>query len=108
MSKKRRPHRRNAGRENVPTVPDTLFQPLVRRLDQLMEFHRRSWPDGINPEKSIHPLVKEIGPAARAYKSGVRAKSLYDKMEEIEAWLGAGVDMKTASPCPPPGEEEGS
>lgn len=87
MSKKSKKRRRNAGRDKVPPIPDQIFIPLVKRLDWLIEFHRQKWPDGINPEKSIHPLAKEIGPTARAYKAGIRAKNLYDKMKEIERFL---------------------
>jgi hypothetical protein len=87
MSKKKR--RGKPAKPTVPEIPDSLFAPLVRRLDRLITYHRTKWPDGVNPNKSIHPLAKEIGPAARAYKAGVRAKSLYDKMREIERFLNA-------------------
>lgn len=92
MSKKKKKGRKSHG-SRVPEIPDKMFLPLVKRLDRLIEYHRTKWPDGVNPEKSVHPLAKDIGPAARAYKAGVRAKSLFDKMKEIEAFLGAGITL---------------
>jgi len=92
MSKKKRG--RNAPRLRVPDIPDSVFEPLVKRLDRLMEYHREKWPDGVNPDKTIHPIAKEIGPAARAYKAGIRAKSLYAKMQEIAAWLNDGIKQE--------------
>jgi hypothetical protein len=68
-------------------MPDTLFKPLVARLDRLIDYHRRKWPDGVDPSKMADPLVRQLGPMRRAYQAGVRSSNLYEQMQRLRELL---------------------
>ena len=87
MSKKNRDKRKRSNRKPIPPVPDPLFKSLADRIEKLKVRWVQKWPDGVNPEKCVHPMARAIGPAARAYNAGVRERSLYDQLEAIERFL---------------------
>jgi len=67
-----------------PDIPQSMFDEIVLRLDRLSDCWLTQWPDGINPKGM---LEKRHGHLVRAYRGGVRARSLYDAMVAAADWL---------------------
>jgi len=98
MSRKRRKDRRGIPVE----LPGRIFKPVAESLDRWISYWIAKWPHGINPEKCTDPALRQMGPVSRAYKAGVRAKSLFDQMLEIEK----GLIIPGVDPNPKIMEEE--
>lgn len=73
--------RKKRGPPPDPRLPQERFLPLVERVNRLIKYHEKTWPDGVNPQSF---LTRHVDPIVRWYNSGERG---YDMLKKIEGLI---------------------
>jgi len=79
--KRRKNNRRKGpGGPPDPQLPQKCFDDVIARVNALITYYERSWPDGVDPTSLLKSRVDSV---VRWYNSGDRSPKMYRAVQRV-------------------------